>query len=72
MNIDFLKIIGFNVTLYVVAYLAVCFVNWEFCNPIQWILDIPNKEDYQRFFLMVIITCYVWFWVAVYSKTKNS
>jgi len=45
----------YNVITYVIAYLIKTFVIWEFTNPLQWIIDIPEYTDIFRGFMLFCI-----------------
>lgn len=57
-----------TITLYTILYFIFSFVQWNFYNPLQWIIDIPNYTELQRF---GILSGWILYWFVLYSLSKE-
>lgn len=55
--------------LYTLAYVLACFVNWKIYNPVQWVIDLPQQSNGERFVVLCVFFC--WF-IAVIAITQIS
>jgi len=47
-----------TVILYTIVYMITCFVIWEWRNPFEWIIDIPDYKDEARFSILFMWVLY--------------
>jgi len=45
-------------SIYLVFYLAFCFITWRFFNPFEWIINLPNTSDTNRFLILFYLVFY--------------
>lgn len=54
--------------LYCIIYLIISFVIWDFYNPFQWIIDIPDYKTEER---AGILTGFVVYYAILYGVIKD-
>ena len=42
------RITIFTWIIYMIVWLCMMFINWEYINPFSWIIDIPNESSTYR------------------------
>ena len=47
-----------STTAYIIIYLIWTFVDWDFYNPIEYIKNIPNYSNNERFNLLGVFTVF--------------
>lgn len=56
-----------SVIIYLAIYLFRVFVDWNFMNPFDWIIEMPNYSSYARALILislifyVSISCAIWY-----------
>lgn len=52
-----------TIKIYLVIYVLAAYIEWDFFNPLRWILEIPNMKSEQRgiyLFSAVVFNGFVW------------
>ena len=44
----------FTWVIYIIVWLCMMFCNWEYVNPFNWIINIPNKDSTYRGKILLI------------------
>ncbi len=74
----YLSVTSVIALIYVFIWLSMCFVRFEFVNPISWILEIPKRDNNYRMNILVGSIFYTLFkWLAIIgiryeNKIKNN
>ena len=59
--------------IYLVVYLFVSFMYWNFNNPFQWVIDLPNMDSSHRACVLSYIIMYYGLSIFIhYSIIKES
>lgn len=48
----------FNITEYTFVYLVKSFCIWNFTNPFQWIIELPNYASEERFVILFFLVAW--------------
>jgi hypothetical protein len=59
-----------TISIWTIATLCISFVQWDWCNPFQWLIDIPTYTDTIRKHILMGIFLYE-FVVAVTTGMVN-
>lgn len=68
-----LILIGQTITaiLCIIAYLIKTFIIWEFTNPFNWIINMPNYDNETRGMIIVFIIMYYGVLYSILYEAKN-
>lgn len=47
-----------SIIIYMLIYMIAVFIRWEFYNPIEWIIDMPNYMPSDRITILFSLICY--------------
>lgn len=58
-----------NLIVYSFIYLIISYIDWVLYNPVQWIIDLPKLNQYQRFAWLLLL--FIIYAVAIRSISQS-
>lgn len=56
-----------TISSWIVIYLSIYFIMWDFYFPFKWILQIPNFTVFQR---LILLSCMILYGFIIYMLNK--